>query len=447
MFRDRACSSLLQSLGSFSQRFPSVIGTAALLVRPAIAGLTLLTFVNAATSQEPFTPKPYDWPQWQGPDRSAVSKETGLLKTWPKGGPKQLWHIDTLGIGYATPAIAAGRILTMGNRSESEWVIALSEKDGEELWAYKIGPKRGNEGGYPGPRCTPTVDGPVLYALGLDGDLVCLKVDTGKLVWRKHLQADFEGKPGNWGYAESPLIDGDRLLVAPGGDRATLVCLNKTTGKLIWASPIASGDDAAYASIAIADVDGFKQYIRFLSGGVVGVSAEDGKFLWRYSKPSAGINCSTAIYANSLVYAAAAYGKGGGAAKLTRNGTSVEATEVYFNNRNENHHGGLVLIDGCLYGEGSGTLSCLNFESGKENWRERKVGKGSVTAADGMLYYRNENGPIYLVEVNSTKFVGKGQFEPKIKTGLPSWPHPVIANGKLYIRDQQHLFCYDVKAK
>jgi len=400
---------------------------------------------SPAPAQAPFKAKPFDWPQWQGQDRSAISKETGLLKSWPSAGPRQVWMVQTLGAGYSTPSIAAGRIFTMGNRGNTEFVLALQEKDGRELWASPIGPKRGNEGGYPGPRCTPTVDGSLLYALGLGGDLVCLKVATGKPVWRRDLVQDFQGKPGDWGYAESPLIDGDRVLVSPGGERSTIVCLEKKTGKVIWYSRIPGGDTAAYASLVKAEFEGITQYIQFLGGGVVGIDAKDGKFLWRYSAPSAGINCSTPIFADGLVYAAAAYGKGGGAAKLSRTGTGIEANQVYFNPRNENHHGGLVLIDNHLFGEGSGTLSCLNMTSGKEAWRERKVGKGSISAADGMLYYRNETGPINLVEANSEKFVQKGKLEPKLNSGKPAWPHPVIANGKLYIRDQQYLFCYDVK--
>lgn len=400
-----------------------------------------------AIATEPGKAGLFDWPQWQGLDRSAISRETGLLKSWPKEGPKELWHIKTLGAGYSTPTIAAGRIFTMGNRDGAEYVIALNEADGKELWAYKTGPQRENHGGYPGPRCSPTVEGDVLYALGLGGDLVCLKVNNGEPVWKIDIQKDFAGAPGNWGYAESPLIDGDRLLVSPGGNKATVLCLKKKDGTVEWAKALAGGEAAAYASMSKIEVEGVPQYIQFLSGGVVGLDAKDGQFLWRYSAPSAGINCSTPIFKDGVVYAAAAYGKGGGAAKITKTGDKFQANEVYFNKRNENHHGGLVLIDGFLYGEGSGNLSCLDFVTGKEAWRERKAGKGSITAAEGMLYYRNEGGPIHLVEVNKSAYVEKGRFEPTVKTGLPAWPHPVIANGKLYIRDQEHLFCYDVKAK
>lgn len=424
---------------------------------PAVAmvflGLTCAKAVHnrhADTKDEspaqPAAPGSHDWPQWQGPDRTAVARETGLLKTWPKEGPPLAWNVAGLGEGYAAPTIAAGRVFSMGNRGSTEYVMALSERDGKQIWATEIGRVRANGGGYPGPRCSPTVDGDRVYALGLNGDLLCLKVADGAIVWRKELPKDFGGQVGGWGYSESPLIDGDRLLCTPGGARATIVCLNKLTGATIWESKVPGGDAAAYSSLVIGAVDGLKQYAQFLSGGVVGVNAADGTFLWRYTAPSAGINCSTPIFHDSQVYAAASYGKGGGAVKLTRDGDAVKATEAYFNRRMENHHGGLVLLDGHLYGEGSGQLACQEFKTGKEMWKSRTAGKGSIAAADGRLYYRNEGGPIVLVEVNPEKYVEHGRFQPPHPSGKPAWPHPVLANGKLYIRDQDRLFCYNVKA-
>jgi len=396
-------------------------------------------------------PGAYDWPQWQGQDRTAVSKEKGLLAQWPEKGPTLLWSVATLGGGYSTPSIAADRIFGMGARNSDEGVWALSETDGKELWWTRIAAKL-EKVGYPeGPRCTPTVDGDLLYALGMGGDLVCLKVATGELVWRKNLVNDFGGRVGGWKYAESPLIDGDRLLVTPGGDKATIVCLNKKTGDTIWMSKVPGGkgasNEAAYASLVAANVQGHKEYIQFLAGNVVGIAAEDGKFLWRYKDRFPGIVCSTPIYFDSQVYAAASYGKGGGAVRLTREGDEVKATEIYFDQKYQNHHGGLVLIDGYLYGEGNGNLVCIEFKTGKEMWRERKAGKGSIAAADGKLYYRNEGGPVYLVDANPEKYVERGRFNQPERSRNAAWPHPVIANGRLYIRDQEKLFVYDVKAK
>lgn len=411
-----------------------------------LAALVLLvsTFFAAEAARRS---RNFDWPQWQGQDRTAVSKETGLLQDWPKDGPPLLWSLNTLGGGYSTPSIAAGRIFGMSFRGDEEVVWALEEKTGEEIWSVKIGAANRSVGYNEGSRCTPTVEGDRLYALGLSAELVCLQTKDGKGIWRKNLRKDFDGNVGGWGYSESPLIDGEKMLCTPGGKKATLAALDKKTGDTIWLASIKDGNQAAYSSIVAADVAGQREYIQFLAGGVVSVTADEGKFLWRYSKPSAGINCSTPIYHDQCVYAAAAYGKGGGLVQLSREGDQVKAEEKYFHKNMENHHGGLVLVDGYLYGEGSGRLICLEFKTGKEMWRESKAGKGSIAYADGRLYYRNENGPILLVEANPQKYVEQGRFNQPKRSGNKAWPHPVIANGRLYIRDQQYLYCYDVKQK
>jgi prepilin-type processing-associated H-X9-DG protein len=390
--------------------------------------------------------KPYDWPQWQGLERTAISPEKGLLPSWPKEGPELAWKATGLGAGYSTPSIAGGRIFTMGNRGRTEYVIALSEKDGKELWATEVGPVRAGGGGYAGPRCTPTVDGEFLYALGLNGDLVCLEVSKGAERWRKNLVKDFGGQVGGWGYSESPLVDGDKVICTPGGRKATLVALNKKDGETIWTAKVPQGDGAHYSSVIAANVGKQRQYIQFLRGGVVGVAAADGEFLWRYNDPANGTaNCSTPIYHDGHVFAASSYGVGGGLVKLTKDGDKVKAEEVYFTKHMKNHHGGMVLLDGYLYGSNEGVLACLNFKTGKVMWEDRHPGKGSIAYADGRLYYRNEGGPIILVEANPKKYVEKGRFNQPGRSRQPAWPHPVIANGKLYIRDQDALLCYNVK--
>jgi len=386
---------------------------------------------------------PFDWPQWQGIDRTATSKETGLLKTWPKEGPPLAWKAKELGGGYSTPSISNGGVFGMGYRGKDEVVWALNEKDGKELWSKRIGPATPVSYGE-GPRCTPTVDGDLLYAIGVAGDLVCLKVSDGSEVWRKQLVKEFKGQVPSWGYSESPLIDGDRVIVTPGKKEATLVCFNKKDGKLIWKGQVPEGDTVGYSSIIIAKVDGAKQYIQFLGGGVVGFS-EDGKFLWRYNKPANGTaNCSTPIYHDGHVFAASGYGTGGGLAKLTKDG---KAEQVYFTNKMKNHHGGMVLLNGCIYGSDEGLLRCLDFKTGKEKWDARPPGKGSIAYADGRLYYRNEGGRIFLVEATPDKYVEHGRFEQPDRSRHSAWAHPVIANGKLYIADQDVLLCYDVKQK
>jgi outer membrane protein assembly factor BamB len=409
-----------------------------LLVAPLAA---LFGCAQAADS----TPRPFDWPQWQGQDRNAISRETNLFQDWPKRGPHLLWKVRSLGDGYSTPTIAAGRIFAMGNRGRKEYIIALAENDGKELWAAEVGPVRANGGGYDGPRCSPTVDGDVLYALGLNGDLLCLQVQDGKEVWRRDLRKDFNGAVGGWGYSESPLIDGDKLLITPGGRKATLAALNKKTGETLWEGVVPEGDHAHYASIIAITFEGKRQYVQFLSGGVVGFSA-DGKFLWRYNQPANGTaNCSTPLYQDGYVFAASSYGKGGGLVRLSEDGDGVKAEEVYATGHMKNHHGGMVLIGDYLYGSDEGHLTCLEFKTGKVQWAEGRPGKGSIACADGRIYYRNEGGDMILAEVNPRKYVEHGRFAPPERTGRPSWPHPVIANGKLYIRDQGLLFCYDVK--
>jgi outer membrane protein assembly factor BamB len=390
----------------------------------------------------------FDWPQWQGASRNAMSDETGLVQSWPKGGPTLLWKINGIGAGFSTPSVAAGRIFIMGNKDKIEYVSAVDETDGKSLWQFPIGDERHGGGGYPGPRCTPAVDGNRLYALGLNGDLVCLDAATGQLVWRRDLRKEFNGSPGGWGYTESPLIDGDKLLVTPGGKKNTIVALKKTSGELIWSAQVPQGDNAGYSSIAVATIAGTKQYIQFMQRGVVSVEAETGRYLWRHNGAANGTaNISTPIASGDLVFSASAYGKGGALAKITREGDTWTAAEVYFTSDMQNHHGGMILLDGYLFGNNGGKLACLEFKTGKVMWQSNIPGKGSIAFADGCLYYRNEGGKgaIYLVEANPEKFVERGRFEQPDRSKRNAWAHPVIANGRLYLSDQDVLFCYDVK--
>jgi outer membrane protein assembly factor BamB len=390
----------------------------------------------------------HDWPQWRGVHRDATSAETGLLKEWPKQGPPLAWKATGLGRGYSEVSVAGGRIFTMGERrdpnnaKEATFVIALDEAKGKELWATRIGDRYGDGG----PRSTPTVDGDRLYALSPRGDLLCLETATGKPVWGKNLPKDFGGKVGGWRYSESVLVDGDRLICTPGGKEATLVALNKKTGETVWKAKVPNDDQAEYSSVVKADVNGQKQYIQFLHRGVVGINADDGTFLWRYDHPANGTaNCSTPVYHNGAVFAASAYGRGGGQARLVREGGKTNAKEEYFVKGMQNHHGGMVLVDGYLYGEGDRRLYCIDFKTGKVMWQQSRPGKGSIAYADGRLYYRSEGGPVTLVEANPEKYVERGRFEQPQRGSGPCWPHPVLANGKLYLRHADLLFCYDVK--
>ncbi len=652
--------------------------------KPAIGILAWIILLSSASAD--------DWPQWQGPDRNAISKERGLLKEWPKDGPPLAWKITGLGGGYSAPSIAGGRIFGMSNRGEDEVVWALSEKDGKELWATRLGPAVQQQApqGKEGPACTPTVDGEMLYVEGLGGDVACLQVKDGKVVWQHSLTRDLGGRAPMWSYRESPLVDGNQVIVTPGSQEAMLVALDKVTGKTIWktqmpaesgasaagparapggfgggapggsgggrngvggpgagsatvvtgtkdpglflsehwgmtafsskipngkyltklyfaetyegitgagqrvfsfnvqghefkdfdiwakaggarrayietvpvevtngefrivftrqtenpainaievlpqaegATAAASstvairvkaglstaftdssgqawqpdtgfeggmtsqvgggmaggpggpppgggpagpggrgggfgrgpggfgGSGAAYASPIAIDFEGQRQYAQLTARTLIGVAASDGKFLWRYDAPAnrMGINCSTPLYSDGMVFAASAYGTGGGLVKLSkdRNG-GVKAEEVYFSKKMQNHHGGMILLDGCLYGANGGNeggfLVCLDFKSGNVLWDERddaqrRAPKGSLALADNRLYYRTEKGTVLLIEPSSKEYLERGRFEQPDRSQQPAWMHPVIANGKLYVRDQDVLFCYDVKAK
>ncbi len=419
-----------------------------------------LTLVLASAAVLAGSPASFDWPQWQGPDRNAISKESGLLKEWPKEGPPLAWRITGLGGGDSAPSIAAGQVYGMSNRGDEEVVWALSETYGKTLWVTRLGPafKQRIPQSKEGPGCTPTVDGERLYVLGLAGDLACLQIGDGKVLWRLSLKDDFGGIIPIWSYRESPLVDGDRVICTPGGPDATMVAIDKLTGKTIWKTQAPGSPNAAYASAIAIDFEGQRQYVQITQKALIGVAA-DGKFLWQYKRAanSYGINCTTPIYRDGRVFDASAYGAGGGVVKLSKDANGgIKAEEVFFSRKMQNHHGGVILLDNCLYGANGGNeggaLVCLDFQTGNVLWDERddaehRAPKGSIALADGRLYYRTEKGTVLLIEPSAKEYLERGRFEQPDRTELPAWAHPVIANGRLYIRDQDALFCYDVKAK
>ena len=387
-----------------------------------------------------------DWPQWQGPDRTRISKETGLLKEWPAGGPKVIWTANDLGSGYGSMAVAGNRVFLQGARGATSVVIALNRADGKEVWSKVLGPvetkMRSDRGA--GPRGTPTVDGDRLYVLTENGDLACLKTD-GAIVWQLNILKAFGGPQLQWLISESPLIDGPHLVVTPGGPGAGMVKLDKMTGKTVWTSKELS-DSAAYSSITVADVQGVRTYMTFTASAGVDVRASDGKLMFRY-EPAANrtANVATPVYANNKVFFTSAYGTGGGLVDLAVQNGEVAATEVYFTREMKNHHGGVVLVDGYLYGYNDLILTCLEFATGKMMWRDRSVGKGSVMYADGRLYLQSETNMVGLAEATPSGYSEKGRFEIPDK-GMPSWAHPVISDGRLYVRNQDTLLVYDIKA-
>lgn len=600
-----------------------------------------------------------DWPQWQGPDRNAISRETGLLQQWPTEGPALAWRISGLGGGDSAPAVAGGKLFGLSNRGSEEVVWALSEKDGQQLWVTPLGAafEQRFHQSKEGPGGTPAVDGDRLYVIGVGGTLACLNIADGKLVWKRSFTQDFGGVLPMWSFRESPLVDGDQVICTPGGPDAMIVAVNKLTGETIWKSQVpaapaaptggppnrteqpgrpnapagnaaaavtgtkdpalftserygmtgfsrqvpngkyltklyfaetfdgitaagqrvftftvqgrefkdfdiwakaggpkkayiesvpvevtdgqlkitfmrqtespaikaieivpqfegakesdtirikagqsapmkdSSGQEwladqgfeggqmspgtfnfggrpggfggrpgggfgggpragAAYSSVIAIDSEGQRQYVQLTATALVGVSATDGRFLWKYDRAAnrMGINCSTPIFQNGLLFAASAYGNGGGAVKLTKSESgAITADEVYFSTNMQNHHGGMIVVDGCLYGANGGNeggfLTCLDFQTGEVLWRDRSAPKGALLLADGRIYLRSESGTLILIEPSKAGYVERGRFEQPDRSSVPAWSHPIVANGKLYVRDQDVLFCYDVKGR
>lgn len=391
-----------------------------------------------------------DWPRWRGPAFDGKSTETGLLKEWPKDGPPLAWKSTDVGAGFSSVAVADGKIYTMGEMGDSSFVVAL-DLQGKKLWSAKVG-KTGGGGGYPGPRCTPTVDTQHIYAVGQYGDLVCLQAANGAEVWRKNLNTDFGGKMmSGWGNSESPLVDGDRLIVTPGGKKGTVAALNKLTGETIWQSDDWT-DAAAYTGVIAGTIGGKKQYVQFTAAAVAGLNPETGDVLWKTEREGRTAVIPTPIIHNDHVYVTSGYGVGCDLFKVTADGAGFKVDKVYSNKDMVNHHGGVILHEGKLYGfsDGKGWI-CQDFLTGNTLWKTKEeLGKGTISFADGMLYIRDENkakGTIALIEASPEGYKEHGRFAPPALSGKMQWAHLVIAGGKLYVRDQETLYCYDIKKK
>ncbi len=385
-----------------------------------------------------------DWPTWRGPNRDGLSTETGLLKQWPAGGPTLAWKATAAGVGYSSLSVANGRIFTMGDGPDASFVRAYNEKDGKPLWVSAPVGKPG--GSYKGTRCTPTVDGDLVYALGQFGDFVCLQVKDGKEVWRKNLTTDFGGRFSGWQYTESPLVDGNKVLVTPGGKNGAIVALDKKSGSTIWQSKEFT-DGAHYSSIVPVDYMGKRQYVQFTAESVASVDATSGSLLWRAPRKGQTAVIPTPIFSEGIVYVTSGYGVGCNAFKV---GGSASPEEMYANKVMVNHHGGVILKDGHLFGfsDGKGWV-CQNLKTGELVWNDKGVGKGAIAYADGHFVIRSESGKgtTALIEASTKAYVEKGRFDQPDRAKENSWAHPVIANGRLYLRDQDVLLAYDVKGK
>ncbi len=400
-----------------------------------------------------------DWPQWRGPDRDNVSKETGLLKAWPEGGPPLVWTSEEAAIGYSGPAVVGNRVYTLGSDGKQDFAIALDAASGKKVWSAPIGPfvVHANNRYGSGPRSTPTVDGEFLYALGAAGQLHCLKTVDGSEVWSVDLEKDLGGKRPTWYYSESPLVDGGQVVCTPGGSKGTLAALNKKTGKVLWRSKELT-DPAGYSSVVPDEIGGSRQYVQLTMKGVAGVSAKDGKLLWYYPNPryrTAVI--PTAIVHDNYVYAVAGYGAGPVLLELTPDGARDRVKQLYDDAARrvmDNKHEGVVRVGDYIYGWSDaerGKWVCQELKTGKEVWSSKKLGRGSITCADGCLYcYSENNGTCVLVPASPDGWTEKGRFTIPRHTARREfnnsvWTHPVVANGRLYLRDQELLFCFDVR--
>lgn len=407
-----------------------------------LLGIGLLTILCVSIQAE-------DWTQWQGPSRNGVSSETELSAEWPEDGPPLDWQVNDLGDGYGAVTVADGMIFLVTNEGlDDESVKALDATNGQVLWATRIG-KVGNPNqkpSYPAARSTPTIDGEMIYVLGSDGDLVCLKAKSGEVVWQKNVRQDYGGKPGTWAYSESPLVDEGKVVVTPGGPEVGIVAIDKLTGKTIWKAKTPEMGAAAYASTQKVTAAGKQQYVAFMANGLAGVDAEDGTFLWSYTRTKGIANMPTPVIDGAVVYSGGSRA-GGGAVRLVAQQPDIVPEELYFNPKLPTAIGGSVKVGDYLYGCSGSTLLCVEFFSGEIKWQERISAAASILYADGRLYLHTEDGKVMMVTASPEKLEVISEFNlPEQPEGTgKEWAYPALANGKLYLRQHGTLWCYDVK--
>ncbi len=386
------------------------------------------------------------WPGFLGPDLQNRSADKNLLATWPVDGPGLLWTARNLGEGYSSVSIAEGKLFSMGTRQGREVVLAFDLQTGRELWAVNSGAVFNDNMGN-GPRSTPTYENGRLYTLGASGDLTAINAANGTILWQQNILSQHAARNIVWGISESPLIDGDKLICTPGGNGATMVALNKNNGQTIWQAAIPGNPQAGYSTAIVTDLNGVRQYVNFCHNGLFSVDARTGQPLWGDNNAAnSTANCSSPIaIGNNSIFYASGYGTGG--ALLRFAGRAAKPSLAYKTEKMKNHHGGMVELNGFLYGANENILTCLNVQTGEITWQDRLGGngKGAITYADGHLYFRSENGPMYLIEADPNNFVVKGQFNQPERSNRPSWARPVVADGKLFLRDQDILLCYQVK--
>ncbi|QDU20537.1 PQQ-binding-like beta-propeller repeat protein [Urbifossiella limnaea] len=430
---------------------------------PLAAGV-LAVSVAALSAQPPAAPGPTDWPQWRGPNRDGKSAETGLLKSWPKDGPPKLWTISGLGTGYSTPTVAAGMIFVMGTRDGKDCVIGLKESDGKALWFTPLDPTK-NPNQNNGPGGSPTYHDGKLYAVSNVGTLAALDANTGRGLWTRSYTKEFGAGVPSWGFNDSPLVDGNKLICAPSGTKGAVAALNLKTGATVWTTLLPQiGGGAGYSSPVKMTVGGIPTYVQLLGdkSGVVGVHADTGKLLWQYKEQGAigsVAQIPTPVIYENKVWVSCSYTKPGGAALLElspvgKDKIEVKTIKTYEKPELNNHHGGMILVGKHVFfghEQNKAFPACVDITTGEIAYKEEKMPPGTsgsvaITFADGRLYYRFQNHVLALVEPDPTAFKMVSSFRLPEPSNKESWAHPVVANGKLYIRDQDKLHCFNLKA-
>ncbi len=398
-----------------------------------------------------------DWSTFRGPDRTGVSTETGLLKSWPAGGPPLVWKAEGVGRGYASLAIFGGKIFTLGDGTTAddpdEYLMSYEEQTGKFLWKTKTGPawNSGNSA-WQSSRSTPSTDGKMVYVVTPYGVLVACEAAGGKEVWRKDLKAQFEGKKGDgWGFSESPLIDGDKLICTPGAEEATVVAFNKTTGDVLWKASQPETRGAGHASIVISEIGGQRVYVQLTAGGAMGIRASDGTVLWNYPIEQTTAVCPTPIIKDDLVFIAAGYKRGGALLRqVPKDGGKIDVEEIFpMKNDLANKHGGVVRVGDYIYADSddAGIPYCAQLMNGEIKWKQRGSGKNSASmaAADGHLYIHFADGTMVLANADPAAYKEVGSFQIPGTGDRPSWAHPVIVDGKLFLRENNEILCYNIK--
>lgn len=394
-----------------------------------------------------------DWTQWRGPKGDGISPEKGLLQDWPKEGPRLVWAAKGFGLGHATVVTSGKTIVSAGDKDGQSRVVAVSATDGKQLWTAPLG-KAGAPGwgGFEGTRSTPTIDPEtrMVFAVGQYGEIVALKLDDGKEIWRKSLVSDFSGPLPEWGYSQSPILDGSKVIFTPGGAAGAVIALEASSGKEVWRS--ADFKDAAhYAPVVIATIDGVKQYIQLTEKSLASLDPASGKVLWRTDRPGKVAVIPTPVVFGNLVYTTSGYGVGCSCFEIKKDGDKWNVKELYANKTLDNHHGGVIRLGPNVFGHAdSKGWTCQDIATGKALWQDKSFRKGSICYADNRFIIRGEEGAgsVALIEASVDGYKEHGRFDPPHRSEVKNtWAHPVVSEGKLYIRDQDTLLCFDISAK